>query len=99
MSSNTTTGSVGRSGLARKLVAPNSLRSEALALLFVAVGEGDVTEDEAMELHERLTTTKIRLLGDRVSRRTAWRIARENQWNTMSRAGTWPSDFDTLFSA
>ena len=32
--------------------------------------------------HERLTELKMRLLGDRVSRRTAWRIARERGWTS-----------------
>jgi len=36
----------------------------------------------ALQHHERLTELKMRLLGDRVSRRTAWRIAREQGWET-----------------
>jgi predicted nucleic acid-binding protein len=36
----------------------------------------------ALQHHERLTELKMRLLGDRVSRRTAWKIARENGWET-----------------
>jgi len=60
-----------------QIVAPNSVRSEALALLYGEVRRGERTEGEAMRLHERLTELKMRLLGDRVSRRTAWRIARE----------------------
>ena len=39
-----------------------------------------------MRLHERLTEVKVRLLGDRVSRRTAWRIAREQGWVTIGDA-------------
>src|SRR6187551_2186194 len=66
-----------------QLVAPNSLRSEALELLFGEVRRGELTEREAMELHERLTELKVRLLGDRVSRRTAWRIAREQGWEGL----------------
>ena len=31
-----------------------------------------------MERHEALTGIKVRLLGDRVSRRVAWQIAREH---------------------
>lgn len=30
-----------------------------------------------------MTEIKLRLLGDRVSRRTAWRIARENGWDSL----------------
>jgi len=54
-----------------------------LALLFDAVRRGDLTENVALQLHDRLTELKMRLLGDRVSRRTAWRIAREHGWASM----------------
>jgi predicted nucleic acid-binding protein len=67
---------------AHQLVAPNLIRSQAMSLLFAAVRDGAITEAEALERHERLTEMKMRLLGDRVSRRTAWKIARENQWET-----------------
>jgi predicted nucleic acid-binding protein len=66
-----------------QLVAPNSIRSEALELLLHDVSAGKRTEAEAMEAHERMTETKMRLLGDRVSRRTAWRIARQHGWDTL----------------
>lgn len=69
-----------------RLVAPNSVRSEALELLYGQVRRGQLTEDEALQLHRRLTEVKIRLLGDRVSRRTAWRIARELDWETIGSA-------------
>jgi hypothetical protein len=39
-----------------------------------------------MALHERMTEVKIRLLGDRVSRRTAWRIAQEHDCETIELA-------------
>jgi|1186.fasta_scaffold168785_2 predicted nucleic acid-binding protein len=60
-----------------QLVAPQLLRSQALALLFAAVRRGELTEQEAMDRHETMTGIKVRLLGDRVSRRVAWQIARE----------------------
>jgi predicted nucleic acid-binding protein len=65
-----------------QLVAPNLIRSQALALLLDGVRNGDITEEVALRRHERLTELKMRLLGDRVSRRTAWKIARENGWDT-----------------
>ncbi len=65
-----------------QLVAPNLIRSQALSLLLAAVRHGDLTEELALQHHERLTELKMRLLGDRVSRRTAWRIAREQGWET-----------------
>jgi len=65
-----------------QIVAPQLIRSQALSLLFEAVRNGELTEDLALQHHQRLTGLKMRLLGDRVSRRTAWRIAREQGWDT-----------------
>ena len=69
-----------------QLVAPNPVRSQALSLLFERVRCGELDEVEALRMHERLTEVKMRLLGDRVPRRTAWRIAREQGWDTMEDA-------------
>ncbi len=66
-----------------QLVAPGSIRSEALTSLLRDVAAGRRTEKEALAVHERLTELKMRLLGDRVSRGTAWRIARERGWDTL----------------
>ncbi len=66
-----------------QLVAPNSIRSEALQLLLRDVRSGKRSERDALKVHERITETKIRLLGDRVSRSTAWRIAREHDWDNL----------------
>src|SRR5690349_19961012 len=66
-----------------QLVAPNSIRSEALELLLRDVRAGKRTETAALQAHERMTEMKMRLLGDRVSRRTAWRIARQHDWDTL----------------
>ena len=66
-----------------QLVAPNSIRSEALELLLRDVRAGKRTEAAALEAHERMTETKMRLLGDRVSRRTAWHVARQHDWDTL----------------
>ena len=63
-----------------QLVAPNSLRTAALELLLPAVREGRLSDREAGAAHERMTGVRIRLLGDRVSRSTAWRLARERGW-------------------
>lgn len=68
---------------AHSLVAPNSIRSEVLDLLLQEVRGGELTERAALDLHDRMTEVKMRLLGDRVSRRTAWRIAREHDWGTI----------------
>ena len=66
-----------------QLVAPNSIRSEALTLLLHDVRSGRRTERDALAAHERITELKMRLLGDRVSRGTAWRIAREHGWDSL----------------
>jgi len=66
-----------------QLVAPNSIRSEALELLLRDVRAGKRTEAGAMKAHERITEIKMRLLGDRVSRRTAWQVARQHDWDTL----------------
>lgn len=63
-----------------QLVAPSLIRSHALTLLLRAVQAGELGERVALERHERFTELKMRLLGDRVSRRTAWKLAMENGW-------------------
>ncbi len=73
-----------------QLVAPNIIRSEALSLLFAAVESGVMTEQTALDQHRKLTELDMRLLGDRVSRRTAWKLARDHGW---------PSTFDAEYIA
>ena len=73
-------------GAEHQVVAPGTIRSDALALLFAAVQRGDLTEEVALERHQRLTELKMRLLNDRVSRRTAWTIAREQGWASTGEA-------------
>ena len=58
----------------------------ALGLLLHEVQAGRRTEAEALKAHDRLTGMKMRLLGDRVSRRTAWQIARQHGWDTLRNA-------------
>jgi len=69
-----------------QLVAPNSLRTRALELLLTEVRVGQLDEHEALLIHERLTELKVRLLGDRVSRRTAWALARQHDWDELGDA-------------
>jgi predicted nucleic acid-binding protein len=66
-----------------QLVAQNSVRSDALGLLLTAVREGDLSEKEALATHTHLTELKMRLLGDRVSRGTAWQLARDHDWDSL----------------
>jgi len=60
-----------------QLVAPAALRSQALDLLYGAVRRGDLGDREALDHHETMTGIKVRLLGDRVSRRVSGQIARD----------------------
>ncbi len=69
-----------------QLVAPGAIRSHALQLLLQDVRAGRLTEAEAMSLHDRITELKMRLLSDRVSRRTAWQLAREHGLDTVFEA-------------
>ena len=62
------------------LVAPHRVLPDLLQLLLAEVRAGSLDERDALAIHTRATETKIRLLGDRVSRRTAWNLAREQDW-------------------
>lgn len=66
-----------------QFVAPGSIRSQAMQLLLRDVIDGRRTEEAALQTHERITELKMRLLADRVSRRTAWQIARQHGWDTL----------------
>ena len=66
-----------------RLVAPNSIRTDALELLLRDVRDGKRSDREALACHETMTQLKMRLLGDRVSRRTAWQIARDRGWASL----------------
>lgn len=66
-----------------QLVAPNSIRSEALQSLLRDVRRGERTDTAAARTHERITGLKMRLLGDRGSRGLAWQLALEHGWDTI----------------
>lgn len=59
------------------LFAPTLLRSQVLSSLHEAVDRGELTADEGRALLEQTSAIKMRLLGDLVLRRTAWRYADE----------------------
>lgn len=69
-----------------QLVGPVLLRSHVLGYLYRAVRAGVLDEAEGRRLLDGVTTTRMRLLGDRVSRATAWRIAAELGWNDTADA-------------
>lgn len=63
------------------LVAPGVIRSQVLSTLYATVRSGALDDAEGRRQLDRFAELKIRLLGDRVSRMTAWRIARELDWD------------------
>lgn len=69
-----------------QLVAPHAIRTAALELLLSEVEAGTLGESEALALHDAMTALKIRTLGDRVSRGSAWKLARAHGWKTMENA-------------
>lgn len=69
-----------------RLVAPHSIRSDALSALLQRAQSGDLPDTEVRRLHTRMTELPIRVLGDRVSRWTAYQLAREHGWSTISDA-------------
>lgn len=63
-----------------ELLAPTLLRSQTLSALHGAVHRGELPADVALDRLNRIWAMKIRLLGDAVLRRNAWRIADELGW-------------------
>lgn len=60
-----------------QLVAPSLLRSQALSRLYRSSRSGELDAKEARRILDGITTMKIRLLGDRVSRAVAWQLAEQ----------------------
>lgn len=69
-----------------QLVAPTLLRSDVLSSLYRDVRRGELDAREARGILDGVTTTRMRLLGDRVSRATAWQIAEQLDWDDTSTA-------------
>jgi predicted nucleic acid-binding protein len=63
-----------------ELLAPTLLRSQTLSALHEAVHRGEVEPDVALDRLNRIWAMRIRLLGDAVLRRLAWRIAEQLGW-------------------
>lgn len=58
-----------------ELLAPTLFRSQTLSLAHEPVRRGEIPANVAFEQLEKLWQIKIRLLGDAVPRRLAWKIA------------------------
>lgn len=63
-----------------ELLAPTLFRSQTLSLAHESVARGELPADVARDRLERLWQMKIRLLGDAVLRRLAWKIADQLGW-------------------
>ena len=63
-----------------ELLAPTLFRSQTLSLAHESVARGEIPPNVAFEQLERLWQLKIRLLGDAVLRRLAWKIADQLEW-------------------
>ena len=64
-----------------QLVAPDVLRSTTPSLLDQEFRAGEFGPEDALNILEGLATMRIRLLGDRVSRAAAWRLAQQLDWD------------------
>ena len=63
-----------------ELLAPTLLRSQTLSALHEAVQRGEIPAEAAEERLARIQSIPIRLLGDAVLRRNAWKIADQLGW-------------------
>jgi len=63
-----------------ELLAPTLLRSQTLSALHEAVHAGELAPDVALDRLARIQALPIRLLGDAVLRRNAWKLADQLGW-------------------
>lgn len=69
-----------------QLVAPKSLQTQALSQLYREARSGSISSEEARVVLDGITTMRIRLLGDRVSRGVAWKVAEQLDWDDTTNA-------------
>jgi predicted nucleic acid-binding protein len=69
-----------------QLVAPSLLRSQVLDAVYRSFRRGELSSSEGRSLLDGFARMRIRLLGDRVSRATAWRIAERLGWDDTADA-------------
>ncbi|MDQ2660951.1 MAG: type II toxin-antitoxin system VapC family toxin [Actinomycetota bacterium] len=63
-----------------ELLAPTLIRSQVLSRLHESVHRGELSEAEATDRLARISRIPMRLLGDAVLRRVAWKLATELGW-------------------
>lgn len=64
-----------------EILAPTLIRSEVLSLLYRTVRSGELTPDEAEQQLNYVRALRMRLLGDRVLQKVAWKIADQLGWS------------------
>ena len=69
-----------------QLVGAGALRSQAMQLLYAEVRAGRVDETQVRGVLDGIASLQARLLGDRVSRAVAWRIAAQLDWDDVEPA-------------
>ncbi len=74
-----------------ELLAPTLLRSQTLSEMHEAVQQGEIPADVAREQLEHIWRMPIRLLGDAVLRRVAWKLADQLGW-----ASTYDAEYIAL---
>ena len=74
-----------------RLLAPTLLRSQTLSILHERVAAGELVARDAKRMLDLITGLPVRLLGDRVLRGTAWKVADELGW-----AGTYEAEYVAL---
>jgi predicted nucleic acid-binding protein len=63
-----------------ELLAPTLLRSQTLSALHEAVHRGELAPDVALDRLASVWAMPVRLLGDAVLRRRAWKVAEQLGW-------------------
>ena len=63
-----------------ELLAPTLFRSQTLSAIHAATHRGEITPDAAFDRLAHIQAMPIRLLGDAVLRRNAWKIADQLGW-------------------
>ena len=64
-----------------QILAPTLLRSQMLSLLYQAVHRGGMTKQDAERRLDYVRGLRIRLLGDRVLQKVAWKVADQLGWS------------------
>jgi predicted nucleic acid-binding protein len=63
-----------------QILAPTLLRSQVLSLVYQAVHRGELTKKDAERQLDYVRGLRIRLLGDRVLQKVAWKVADQRGW-------------------